>query len=189
MSIDRWQWLAVKYALVLELYSVVEHSRVVSNRGITDLGDAMIFMVRFQTRFLTRDQEKRLFLAGPVDVRIKYKIDYLERSPARGELASITSPDRPFHPNFTPSGTLCAWQQVPRPSLKSILVNMWDVVRADWCAINLEDRQVLNPAAAEFYARNRPFFPSDDRPLFEAYPPEGPRTIPLGEDHHNWILA
>lgn len=139
-----------------------------------DLGDEWRAAWLLLTVTLVRCANGSLVLAGPVALGIRYHESYLAQAPHPWEIATVIQPRGLFHPNATPSGSLCLGHPEAGVSLEYILNQAWAGLTFNMKSVNTRNGDILNNEAARFVRANAERFPLTDKGLFETPEFNGP---------------
>jgi hypothetical protein len=139
-----------------------------------DMGDEWRSAWLLLAATLVRCADGTLMLAGPIALGIRYHESYLAQAPHPWEIATVIQPRGLFHPNATPSGSLCLGHPEAGVSLEYILNQAWAALTFNMKSVNTRSGEILNLEAARFVRANASRFPLTDKGLFEKPDFQGP---------------
>ncbi len=124
----------------------------------------MVFALLAQVLVL---DEKGIQRSGPCQLGFRYHQHHLSCAPESTELVTVLFPTNIFHPNITPSGTMCVGHTRPGFSLEAIAHQVWGGLNMNSQFVKTTHGHVLNWNAAQYVRQNLHLFPFTRRGLFE----------------------
>jgi ubiquitin-protein ligase len=163
-------WGFKKQKLLRELEEAQRRSPVLRVLGTHVYDDELRAMVEFNTTILVKGPDQAICEKGPVLVGIRYHRELLSTPVVPWEIVTVLLPQYPFHPNISPTGSICLGHPPPAMPMMEILHMTWAALTFNVRVMDTVDWHGLNPEAAAYVRANKEKFPLTMRGLFEPVP-------------------